>query len=72
MKKQKKVLDNKPMPRFKHGTGVDSWKLAAALVLALALGIGGGIAMSQHKVRPVLTDHLLGIQVDPPSQNAAG
>lgn len=75
MKKQKKIehAQKATAPRFKQGAGTESWKLATALILALALGIGGAIAMSNTKSKPALTDYELGIEVvAPPNQGAAG
>jgi len=73
MKKEKRTQETvKPLPRFKHGTGIASWKLAAALVLALAVGIGGGIAMDQSKQKPKMSDHELGLEIDQPTQDVEG
>ncbi len=72
MKKEKKTQNTNQVPRFKQGAGTDSWKLAAALILALAVGIGGGIAMDQSKQKPKLSDHELGLEIEQPTQDAEG
>ncbi|MCA9449155.1 MAG: hypothetical protein KC931_18700, partial [Candidatus Omnitrophica bacterium] len=66
MKKKAKVQKVQATPRFKQGTGVASWKLAAAVVLALAVGVGGGIAMNHAKKKPTLSDYELGLEAETP------
>lgn len=71
----KKIVEPKKtpaVPRFKQGAGVASWKLAAALIIGLLLGIGGGIAKSNVKVHQALSDYELGLDVQTPAADSEG
>ena len=72
IKKEKKTEKTHAVPRFRQGAGTNSWKLAVALVIALAVGVGGGILVNNTKQRPKLTDYQLGIEMEHSSQSAQG
>ena len=45
---------------------------AQPVVLALAVGVGGGIAMNHAKKKPTLSDYELGLEAETPAHDAQG